>query len=155
MTWTGIYGKPIQSYKELIGRTPEFKTWVGAVTDEEGEARVYGVIEDESEVTRPLAVVTYFEGDHGMNRDSANVGIGSFVKSNTLTVVFEKDVSDYSQATIKTFVNEISGIIEGIMNLAGQEDYALIDTIVLKSFFQADPGETERLYAAFSIGWEM
>jgi hypothetical protein len=153
--FTGLLGAPIENMQTLVGACESFQTFCGVSGAAAGKTRVYAVIESEDDVTRPMALLTYQDGDYSLSRDAAGAGSECFARTSSLLLVFQQDVNDYAQETVKTFLNSISAIIAEMLTLSGTESYMLINDLVYRQIHQADDGEEKRLYSVWSVGWGM
>jgi hypothetical protein len=155
VTLTGLFGAPVEAFANLLANVAAFHTFTGTASAILAKQRIYSILEAESGVTRPLALLTYQGGDWSSERDSASSGNASFKRDSSLTLLFEKDVTStgYTSDAIKTFSNEIGDVIKGIMDKSGTDSLMLVNRITLAGFYSGKEGEEKILYAEFKITW--
>jgi len=155
MAFTGLFGAQAENLKTLLANVSAFRTFVGVSEVVDAAARVNPIMQSADSRTWPLAIIKY--GNWSANRDSAGAGVNSYGVDSHLVLMFEKTVDSITAAQVETFVNSISSVIAGMMNLSGTSNYMYIQQIngMDETFFQEEKPEEKVLRAVFTIHWDM
>ena len=155
VTLTGLFGVPIEALETLLANTTAFRTFTGTATEADAKAQIYSILEAETGIVRPLALITYQGGNWSVERDSASSGNASFRRNSSLTLLFEKEVNltGYTRDAIKTFSNEIGDVIKGMLDNSGTGSLMIVKGVSLSGFYSGKEGEDKILYAEFKITW--
>jgi hypothetical protein len=130
VTFSGRYGLQLQAVIDLLANVSAFQTWTGTDDATAAKGRIYVVEKEDDSYTRPCALVSLSE-----DWRVEEIASGTFAPAGTgsAAVVFSAAVADtYSddrEEGAKDFINDVSGIVDGLCDTADDGGYVLVTSI--------------------------
>ena len=155
LLYTGPLALPMCLLRNLLASTSEFQTWVGAASTSEARDSIY--LAGADSVTRPFALVAM-----GGSFEIGQIAGGArnwFRETGSLKVMFENAVApgdaDGHAAAEQTFLNDLSGIWNAALALAGSGTHLSIENLrLLEGPYRSDEDEQDDYYNAwFEVRW--
>ncbi len=146
MSLTGHSGKCLELLKTALAASSNFQSLVSAADAASAAEKIFmvqhpGTDDEGGEITRPLAVIHFGDGDGlQFSRIAAGPGLNSFSVGNSATVVIEQDLKPYTYDAMVTFCNVTDAINKDILDY-----YSSAEMLEIQSGELLPPGHFDNL----------
>jgi len=130
VTPSGRISEAMDNVADLLSNSTNWQSWTGAVDADAAKAFIHQQREDPSSEPRPLALLSMDEESEWMSEKQAGGAQDHFFDIWTFSLVFQDNITE-SDSTDKfyDFLNNVSSVIDDMLNLSGRSGNVSIDSI--------------------------